>query len=182
MSFFPSSKSTEVIMTFESDFEFVFKLADLPDSDCNDIVRSSLKGTIRFGETGQVTSRASGTILLKTRLLVSDFMKKLGQTYEKFSSDLKNLVRGFKKRSDDSKKERYVYHHSNKNRTHHCGRRFSWQGHLYRFWEVLLAEVGEEAKVGPQCFLFIYKIIVPCINIWDDHFLYIGLLSSRFES
>ncbi|XP_065841324.1 uncharacterized protein [Oscarella lobularis] len=98
-------------MTFESDFEFVFKLADLPDSDCNDIVRSSLKGTIRFGET------------------VSDFMKKLGQTYEKFSSDLKNLVRGFKKRSDDSKKER-----------------FSWQGHLYRFWEVLLAEVGEEAK------------------------------------
>ncbi|XP_065841323.1 uncharacterized protein [Oscarella lobularis] len=99
------------IMTFESDFEFVFKLADLPDSDCNDIVRSSLKGTIRFGET------------------VSDFMKKLGQTYEKFSSDLKNLVRGFKKRGDDSKKER-----------------FSWQGHLYRFWEVLLAEVGEEAK------------------------------------
>ncbi|XP_065835316.1 uncharacterized protein [Oscarella lobularis] len=96
-----------------SDFDFVFKLAELSENDCNDIVRSSLRGTIRLGET------------------VSDFVKKLGQTYDKFSNDLKHLVRGFKKTrsSDDSKKER-----------------FSWKGHLYRFWEVLLAEVGEEAN------------------------------------
>ena len=164
-------------MTFESDFEFVFKLADLPDSDCNDIVRSSLKGTIRFGETGQVTSLGPSHKKTPT-LLVSDFMKKLGQTYEKFSSDLKNLVRGFKKRGDDSKKERQVDRHSNENRTHLCGPRFSWQGHLYRFWEVLLAEVGEEAKVGPKLYLFIR------LSCLDVRFLLspVGFLSSRFES
>ena len=96
-----------------SDFEFVFKLAALSENDCHDVVRSSLKGTIRFGETGAVRSSRTYVLSNVSRtphvyIIVSDFVKKLGQTYEKFSNDLKNLVRGFRKRSDESKKERFV--------------------------------------------------------------------------
>ncbi|XP_062504793.1 uncharacterized protein LOC134181535 [Corticium candelabrum] len=95
------SHSTSVISFF----------SDLSRTDLNDTLKAHFSLTNRLSET------------------MSEFASKLGSSYEKFSSELKMLVKSFRRKNDELKKER------------HLG-----QGNFFSIWEAMMMEIEGEAS------------------------------------